>query len=1229
MVTENVLIGGGLLERACEGVKALPLPACIKDSQLRYVCVNAAYACFNGRSVSDFVDKTTQDLFGETRDVDRNEKERRCLVFSTEEVTSCSGQQAEDVHSMKCERFETEDGNLFLFEVFETVPSVKSEFSAAQIELLTGGNVLDLLDVAIAVYDVEDRLLYANTRLQSLYAQLDLDWRGTLTLRSVVTSFYEHYVGTGASDSAAEAEKNAWVDTKVDETRQAYSEFTQRVSDGRWIRFINRRLENGLLIALRIDISNVKTQENLIEQHKRETWLFREALERLPVAAFLLDSERRLTYANAAYEALWGEPRENYYGLTESELFVHEGERFRLANTRVLETGEEFQKTEQIVRNDNTPVPTLIRVGRIQTPDNERYLVGSMTDTTPLEEGRRELLAARNEAERLHAEVESILQTLPVGVMLLGPDLTIEYANSCFYDLWEVEEEVDLIGQPYRRYLLLGYESGKYEFGDMTFEDAYRDRIERLSKIDGNTSREVASKAGRYTILSERRVAGNKILITFADCTAIRARDKEISAARQELQRVGEYMQDATRVMAQGLALVQDGKIILSNDALSTMFDVPPDMLAPGKSWLPLFAHCADRGDFGNQEDAAAQRTKWLQNISASKPFSSLVHVGGKRWLNLESTMGAGNYWLVIATDVTDLKQREAELEGLLARAEAADRAKSEFLANMSHEIRTPMNGVLGMAELLAKSALDTRQRTFTDVIVKSGNALLTIINDILDFSKIDAGQMVLRSAPFDAAEAVEDVASLLSSQALEKNIELIVRVDPKLKTTVSGDAGRFRQIVTNLIGNAIKFTEIGHVLIDLSSETISESELVLTLRVEDTGIGIAPHQLDRIFEKFSQADTSSTRRHEGTGLGLAITLGLTGLFGGKLDVESKVGQGSIFTVALPLRAASNRPDQAVTPIDTKKVSVLVIDDNVVNRQILTEQLDGWGVDSYAAESGPSGLAILEEAAAIGFEIDAVILDYHMPDMDGMEVARRLRDNPRLKDLAIIFLTSMDAVSYSASRGPDFDAHLMKPVRARLLRKTLADVVRTARAKRALQRQAEPAREAQPQPNPQPNAPAATVKHMTAGFARPEKDYVGSRRLDVLIAEDNDVNQIVFTQILQQTGLTFRIVDNGKQAVQAWRSDNPSIILMDVSMPVMNGHQATQAIRAEEDASSDVTRVPIIGVTAHAQDSDRDLCLAVGMDDYLSKPISPELLQAKIDKWLTPNTTRSVEVKSN
>ena len=325
-----------------------------------------------------------------------------------------------------------------------------------------------------------------------------------------------------------------------------------------------------------------------------------------------------------------------------------------------------------------------------------------------------------------------------------------------------------------------------------------------------------------------------------------------------------------------------------------------------------------------------------------------------------------------------------------LFKAEAADRAKSEFLANMSHEIRTPMNGVLGMAELLAKTELTPRQKTFTDVIVKSGNALLTIINDILDFSKINAGQLTLDPAPFRLAEAVEDVATLVSARVAEKNLELIVRVDPRLPAFVVGDVGRFRQIVTNMLGNAVKFTEKGHVLIDVSGESV-DGIVQLKVRVEDTGIGIPADKLQNVFEKFAQVDGSSTRRHEGTGLGLAIAARLVDLMGGKIGIESEVGRGSVFwfTAPMPAHEAEPRRRQSV-PVDVTGARVLVIDDNPVNREILLEQLSSWGFDCAAAESGAMGLAFLDRAAQLGATVDCVILDYQMPGMNGADVAKAM-----------------------------------------------------------------------------------------------------------------------------------------------------------------------------------------------------------------------------------------------
>ena len=565
----------------------------------------------------------------------------------------------------------------------------------------------------------------------------------------------------------------------------------------------------------------------------------------------------------------------------------------------------------------------------------------------------------------------------------------------------------------------------------------------------------------------------------------------------------------------------------------------------------------------------------------------------------MEATVSTRQHWVALFTDVTELKQREEELTQLLSRAEAADRAKSEFLANMSHEIRTPMNGVLGMVELLAKTNLDTRQTTFVDIIVKSGNALLTIINDILDFSKIDAGQMKLRKAAFDLVEAVEDVATLLSSPAAEKDIELLVRAAPDLPAAVIGDAGRFRQIVTNLVGNAVKFTERGHVFVDIGSEQSTGGEIMISIRVEDTGIGIPPEKVETVFDKFSQVDASSTRRHEGTGLGLAITAGLVDLFGGYVNVESEWGKGSVFTVKLPFAVAAARIEPKPLPINVQGARILVVDDNEVNRRILTEQLSLWGFDGVAAEGGATGFAILNAAADLGIKVDAVVLDYHMPDMNGAEVARRLRADSRFVDLPIIFLTSMDISGtekeFAALNG---HAHLMKPARANLLRNTVVELVRASRVKRASEAEiARLQKEVQAPP-----APAPIPQKRKADF------------VDVLVAEDNEVNQIVFTQILQGTGLSFLVVNNGQEAVEAWERHTPRLIMMDVSMPVMNGHQATKLIREKEQGQGH--RVPVIGVTAHALESDRELCLDAGMDDYMSKPISPELLEDKIRQWL-------------
>lgn len=569
--------------------------------------------------------------------------------------------------------------------------------------------------------------------------------------------------------------------------------------------------------------------------------------------------------------------------------------------------------------------------------------------------------------------------------------------------------------------------------------------------------------------------------------------------------------------------------------------------------------------------------------LKASEDHTLFSH---KNYLKRSRPISAGGQ-VIVMTDVT-------KMQDALSKAKMAERAKSEFLANMSHEIRTPMNGIIGMTDLLALSDLDQRQHHFVQTISRSGDALMTIINDILDFSKIEAGQAQLDPTPFQFREAIEDVTALLSSSAATKDIDLLIRINPDLPLTYEGDVGRIRQILTNLVGNAIKFTHQGHVLIDVDG-TVENEVTNLKIQIKDTGIGIPEESLGDIFGKFKQVDGTTTREYEGTGLGLAISANLVALMGGTIVAESELDSGSTFTINLSLPTHKDLVKRKFPSVDIMGSNILIVDDNPVNRDILTEQVNYWNCKSVAVESAKKALQVLEVAQAKKVKIDLIIADYQMPGMNGEELFGAIKANPNFIDIPIVMLTSVseDRMAERLLKN-GIDAILTKPARASLLLDTVTACLSSKKAASDLL--------AAPKGDP--------IKSSVTTISKPKSQQC----LDVLVAEDNETNQIYIKYLLERLDVSFKIVANGRLAVDQWKSTNPKVILMDISMPEMNGYEATRAIRALEEKTGRA-RTTIIAATAHALKEDKQRCLDEDMDDYISKPIPMQGMSDLFTKW--------------
>ncbi|MAT96028.1 MAG: hypothetical protein CL608_02600 [Anaerolineaceae bacterium] len=576
------------------------------------------------------------------------------------------------------------------------------------------------------------------------------------------------------------------------------------------------------------------------------------------------------------------------------------------------------------------------------------------------------------------------------------------------------------------------------------------------------------------------------------------------------------------------------------------------------------------------------EQVGWLQPTGMRSPwFDAIFWVFG-----LVLTLGNFRFGSDrLNAALAEVKQKNLALEQANREAEAANQAKSEFLANMSHEIRTPMNAVTGLTSLLLDSPLSEEQRDYVEMMRTSGSGLLTLINDILDFSKIEAGKLTIEQYPFNLRDCVTEAVDLFAVKAAQKNVELIYLIDAETPAVIVGDVTRLRQVLVNLIGNAVKFTEAGEVSVFVTSTELSAGRYEIQFVVVDTGIGIPPERLDRLFQMFSQVDSSTTRKYGGSGLGLAISKKLAEAMNGRMWVESEPGVGSSFAFTIQVDGVSEEATAVAAPVDFSGQRILIIDDNMVNRFVLHHTLTTWRADVCTVSSGPEALALLAQ----GSRFDLVLLDMQMPEMDGRIAAQKIRQLPQAAQLPIVLLTSLGFVPNEAGL---FTRQMQKPINPGDLKQILQQI---------------------------------TLGKLTFDRERPYGDnefnpnLANEMPLRILLAEDNLINQKVALRLLSRLGYRADVAGNGLEALEALHRQDYDVILMDIQMPEMDGIEATHRIRRNLPQ----WRQPcIIALTANALEGDKEKYLAQGLDDYVSKPVHvQELTAALIRCHLAPTNT--------